>query len=227
MHMKRIAHRGASGYETENTLKAFKKAINMDCDMIELDVRMCATGEIVVCHDARIDRITNGQGLVKDMTLSEIQQYHCENKEPIPTLEQALSAIEKKIIININTKDAASLLPVATIIETYVTQKGWSYKHFIISSSKIFRLRHLKELHPNIQISPIIVFGALFWLRFLGNIRPHALQVYWRVVNDHLVHELKKRKINLYVWTVNDKEKIEKFKHMKIDGIITDYPDRI
>ena len=90
------AHRGASGYAPENTLDAFRKAVEMGADGIELDVQMTKDGELVVIHDEAIDRVSNGKGWVKDYTYEELKKFnfnktHLEyTKEEIPTLEQLL-----------------------------------------------------------------------------------------------------------------------------------------
>ena len=83
---KIIAHRGASGYEPENTLRSFKKAMELGVDIIELDVHKCKSGELVVIHDFNLNRTTNGKGLVKDKTLAELRELELKKSEKIPTL---------------------------------------------------------------------------------------------------------------------------------------------
>ena len=74
--MKVIAHRGYCGKYPENTMLAFKKAVEAGCDEIELDVQLTKDGKVVVIHDETIDRVTNGSGLVRDYTLEELQKFH-------------------------------------------------------------------------------------------------------------------------------------------------------
>ena len=105
------AHRGASGYAPENTLDAFRKAVEMGADGIELDVQMTKDGELVVIHDETIDRVSNGKGWVKNYTYEELKKFnfnktHLEyTKEEIPTLEQVYL-----LICLLYTSDAADEL---------------------------------------------------------------------------------------------------------------------
>ena len=105
------AHRGASGYAPENTLDAFRKAVEMGADGIELDVQMTKDGELVVIHDETIDRVSNGKGWVKDYTYEELKKFnfnktHLEyTKEEIPTLEQVYLLIQPtNLTINVEIK---------------------------------------------------------------------------------------------------------------------------
>jgi len=102
------AHRGASGYAPENTLLAFKKAIELGANGIELDVQMTKDGELVVCHDETIDRTSNGSGWIKDMTLAELKSldFSCGQKDfagvTIPTMREVFELLAPTgFIINI------------------------------------------------------------------------------------------------------------------------------
>ena len=81
----KIGHRGAMGHEPENTLRSFKKALALNVDAIELDVYVCKTGELVVIHDDKIDRTTNGTGYTEDKTFTELRQLDAGKGELIPT----------------------------------------------------------------------------------------------------------------------------------------------
>jgi len=103
--MLKIGHRGAKGYEPENTLRSFQKALELNVDAVELDVRRTKDGAIVVIHDAEVDRTTNGKGLVSELTLKEIKELDIEKGEKIPTLEEALDFLDKKVKIFIELKE--------------------------------------------------------------------------------------------------------------------------
>ena len=89
----RIGHRGAAGHAPENTLVSFEKAIDLGCDMTELDVHICGSGELVVIHDETVDRTTNGSGRVSELTLREIKILDAGDGEEIPTLEEVLELL--------------------------------------------------------------------------------------------------------------------------------------
>jgi len=225
--MLKIAHRGASGYEAENTIAAFKKAIEIGADMIELDVRMCKTGEVIVIHDPKIDRTTNGFGVVNKKTLEEIKTFRTSNGETIPTLRETLDVIHRKVIVNINVKEDAALEPTAKLMYEYVAEKGWKYSDFIISCSRIFKLKRLKKKYPKLLIAPIIVLLPSLWTRIAKSCKPYSFSVHKYALNKKLIEFAKKKNIHLYVWTLNSDEDLEKYKHMDITGIITNYPDKL
>lgn len=225
--MLAIAHRGASGYEAENTIAAFKKAIDLGADMIELDVRMCKSGEVIVIHDPKLDRTTDGYGEVNRKTLTEIKAYKTINGESIPTLEEVLDIVHHSIKLNINVKEDVALEPTAKIMHRYVEENGWKYTDFIISYARIFKLKKLKKRYPKLLIAPIIVFLPSLWTRIARSCKPYSFSVHKYAVNKKLIDFAKKRKIHVYVWTVNSDEDLEKYKKLDITGIITNYPDKI
>ncbi len=225
--MLKIAHRGASGYEAENTIAAFKKAIDIGADMIELDVRMSRTGEVIVIHDPKLDRTTNGHGEVNRKTLAEIKSVQAKNGEQIPTLEEALDTINRRVVVNINVKEDAALVPTAEIMYRYVEKKGWNYTDFIISCSRIFKLKRLKKRYPKLLIAPIIVMLPSLWTRIAKSCKPYSFSVHKYALNKKLIEFAKKKKIHVYVWTLNSDEDLEKYKQMDIAGIITNYPDKL
>lgn len=93
----RIGHRGAAGYEPENTLRSFKTALRLGAEMTELDVHICGTGELVVIHDESVDRTTDGSGFVRDMTLDELKSLDAGKGEKIPTLNEVFSTLRGQI----------------------------------------------------------------------------------------------------------------------------------
>jgi glycerophosphoryl diester phosphodiesterase len=97
--MLRIGHRGARAYAPENTLTSFKKALEIGVDAIELDVRKTKDNQLVVIHDADVKRTTDGEGLVNELTLKEIEGFDAGSGEKIPTLEETLDFLDKKVSV--------------------------------------------------------------------------------------------------------------------------------
>lgn len=89
--MKIIAHRGASYFEPENTLRAYKRAMEMNADFVEVDVRMSKDKELIIMHDADVGRTTNGKGLVKDLTLNKIKELDAGKGQEVPTLDEVMN----------------------------------------------------------------------------------------------------------------------------------------
>ncbi|NJE30736.1 glycerophosphodiester phosphodiesterase [Thermococcus sp. 18S1] len=111
-----LGHRGYSAKYPENTLLAFKKAVEAGADGIELDVWLTKDGEVVVIHDDTVDRTSNGSGRVKDMTLDELKSLDFGNGERIPTLEETFEALPEDVLINVEIKDAEAVKKTAAII---------------------------------------------------------------------------------------------------------------
>ena len=101
-----VGHRGAGFLEPENTLRGFRRAIEMGLDYVEFDVRRCKSGEIIVIHDETVDRTTNGKGFVKDMTLSRLKKLDAGKGDKIPTLQEVIDACKEKVKMYIELKEA-------------------------------------------------------------------------------------------------------------------------
>jgi len=123
--MRRIGHRGAKGYEPENTLLSFSKALQLNVDMIELDVHVCKIGDVVVIHDETVEGTTNGTGRVADMTLDDLRKLNADKGQRIPTLQEVLDLVDRRAKVNIELKEEGSVRPVFELLEKYVTERGW------------------------------------------------------------------------------------------------------
>ena len=107
-----IGHRGAMGYETENTIASIEKAIELGVSMIEIDVLRIKSGELMVFHDKRVDRLTNGAGEIEDYYMSDVLALNLVGGHKIPTLQQVLKAVDGRVKINIELKAAANWPPI-------------------------------------------------------------------------------------------------------------------
>ena len=139
--MLRIGHRGARAYEPENTLRSFKKALEIGVDAVELDVRKTKDNQLVVIHDADVKRTTDGKGLVSELTLTEIKTFSTEKGEKIPTLKEALDFLDRKVKILIELKEA----DVEKKVLTAVSERGLQ-KNVIIVSFIEEALQKVKDL---------------------------------------------------------------------------------
>ncbi len=220
-----IGHRGASGYEPENTLKSFERAIEMGVSMIELDVYICASGEIVVIHDDSVDRTTDGTGLVEDGTWEELRQLDAGNGQRVPQLIQVFNLVDKRVAINIELKGSNTPKPVADLINTYVAKHQWSYDHFLISSFDHDLVEEFHELCPEVKIGLLFEEQTLGVLDAVKRLKAsYAIMDYYSVTKDFIA-DAHNQDIRVLGYTVNSKEVAEQLKEFGIDGIITDYPD--
>lgn len=233
--MLRIGHRGACGYETENTLASFQKAMDLKVDMIEFDVQLCKSGEAIIMHDEKINQTTNGKGAVKNLSLDEIKKVDTRNGERVPTLNEALALIDRKVLINIELKSLGTALAVADSIAK-ITQDGkWKTDDFLISS---FNWNELEKFH---ELLPEIKTGILVGSRIKGlfqysqkNIlheakKMNAYSVHFPLsgLSKSKAHDMQKNGLKVFVYTVNEFSDIKQMEEFGVDGVFSNYPDRI
>lgn len=225
--MLKIAHRGAKGYEPENTLKAFQRAIDLNADGIELDVHLSADGHLIVMHDETIDKMTNGKGAVNTFTLVELKSFLIAEKHEIPTLDAVFDLVDKKCFINVELKNADTSKSVVSLIEEYITEKGWNYDHFIISSFDWNALQEVHNLNSNIPIGVLTEEDIDIALAFAESIKAKAIHPDYHLLNQENTRRMQERGFIVLPWTVNKAEDIQKVKNYNVDGIITDFPDKV
>jgi glycerophosphoryl diester phosphodiesterase len=225
--MLKIAHRGAKGYEPENTLQAFQKALDLNADGIELDVHLSADGHIIVIHDETIDRTTNGKGFVNNLSLSELKSFLIADQLEIPTLNEVFDLTDKKCLINIELKGAGTASKVVALIEEYISDKNWNYEHFIISSFDWNMLQEVHILNPNIAIGVLTEEDLDTALAFAEVVKAKAIHPDYQLLNQENTKEIQQKGFLVLPWTVNSEEDIQKIKSYNVDGIISDFPDKI
>jgi len=225
--MLKIAHRGAKAYEPENTLQAFQKALELNSDGIELDVHLSADGHIIVMHDDTIDKMTNGKGDINSYTLAELKSFRIAGKFQIPTLNEVFDLVDKKCFINVELKNADTSKNVVSLIEKYITEKGWNYEHFIISSFDWNALKEVQKLNPNIPIGVLTEEDLDMALAFAETIKAKAIHPDFQLLNKEKVLQIQEKGFLVFPWTVNSEEDIQKVKSYQVNGIISDNPDKI
>lgn len=222
-----IGHRGAMGYEPENTLNSFKKALILGVDMVEFDVYVCATGEVVVIHDDKVNRTTNGKGYVFDKTFGELRSLDAGNGQLIPTLEEVLDLVDRKAMVNVELKGAGTAKPVQLILEKYVKENGWSYADFMVSSFNHHELEAFHRLCPEVKIGALLTGIPLDYAMFAQRLGAHSVNLCQEFINKEFVDDAHQRGLKVFVWTVNDEDDIERMKALGVDGMFSNFPDRI
>lgn len=222
----KIGHRGACGYEPENTLRSFSKAIELNVDMIEFDVMQCASGEIVVIHDETVDRTTNGHGRVCDLTLTELKKLDAGKGETIPTLREVLNLVSRRCKVNIEIKDFNIASKVYLIVEDYIKNHDWAPDYFLISSFEFTEIKEFKKFSKNIK-TELLFYEFADYIKIAQEFNSNFIGIYKDLVNNQLLEDAHKNKIKVLVYTVNDIKEIEFLKNLGVDGIFSDYPDRL
>jgi len=229
-----FAHRGASAHAPENTLAAFELALAQGADGIELDAKLSADGHVVIIHDATVDRTTDRQGRVKDMSLAELrsldaggffaEQYRGEK---VPTLEEVFEALGKRMFVNVeltnyNTPGDYLVESVCTLVKKCGLQKQVLFSSFFASN-----LSKARGLLPEVPRG-LLAFNGLLgaWARSFGFAfgRYQALHPNLKDVTPQQVQRVHRLKRRVHVWTVNTAEDMRRLFNWDVDAIFTDDP---
>jgi glycerophosphoryl diester phosphodiesterase len=225
--MLKIGHRGAMGYAPENTLASFGKALELGVDGIELDVHVCKSGEVVVIHDERVNRTTNGKGLVIDKTLEEIKILDAGNGQHIPTLSEVLDFVDRRAIIDIELKAEGIGRSVAEVVRKYIQDFGWKNDLFMISSFDHHELMRCHDMIPEVPFGPLIAAKPLDYALFAQSMKAEAIMPFFEFLDRPFIQDAHQRGLKVITWTVNRPEDIKKMLNIGVDGIISNYPDRL
>lgn len=224
MSVLRIAHRGASGYAPENTLVAFQRALDLGVDMIEFDVRATRDGELVVFHDARLERLTGGQGRLDALTYDELSDYQVAG-EPIPRLVDVLSALGSRCQINIEIKQRGLVDAIVAEVRRLGLQR-----HVIFSSLRHGELLKVKAIDPLLRVGALLNVRPVLALTAISVARAidaEALIIPRAVFRPAHLRAAHRAGLAVYVWTVNEPEEIAWARELGVDGIFSNYPDLI
>jgi len=215
----KVGHRGAKAYEPENTLRSFNKALELGANAIEIDARLTKDENLVCMHDEKLEKTTNGAGLVTEHTLNEIKKLDAGKGEKVPTLEEALKFIGKKAKILIDLRSDAAAEQVLKLI-----QKLKLVDNTILISSKSEILKRTKKLEPKIETGMWYVKHPNP-LETALEIKLNYLKPIWFSCHSDIIKKSHENGIKVLTWVVNEKSKAQEFVKKGIDGIVTDKPD--
>lgn len=232
--MLNFAHRGFKGKYPENTMLAFKKAVEIGADGIEFDVHLSKDGELVIIHDETLERTTDGKSLVCEKTLEDLKKLNASKLYPdceiqrIPTLREYFEfAKDKEIITNIELKN--SIIDYEGIEEKVyrlIEEFGLAEK-IIISSFNHESLVRFKNIDPNIKCG-VLESSRLYkpweYVKNLGCEYYHPMNF---VVDDELVKKCKDYNIGLNIWFGQSEFDYSLYVKDGVTSLITDYPDRV
>ncbi|NPV73374.1 MAG: glycerophosphodiester phosphodiesterase [Pelotomaculum sp.] len=246
-----MAHRGGAGLSPENTVYAFTRAVNcFGADVIELDVWSSREGCPVVIHDCTVDRTTNGRGRINRMTLDEIKRLDAAFRFTtdggatyplrgrgitIPTLREVFEALPG-VRMNIEIQQAAP--PIEKAVCDLLVEYGMQDRVVVAAKSTLvqrrFRAVSKESIAVSASISQGLIFSAFSRLGLSSLVRPgvQALQFpervgLFRVITPKLVRDAHRQKMEVHAWIINDVKTMKSLIRMDVDGIITDYPDRL
>ncbi len=218
----RIGHRGACGHAPENTLASIEQAIVLRCALTEVDIQRTSDDELVLLHDERVDRTTDGRGRVADLTLPDIRTLDAGGGESPPTLDDVLKAASGRIGLILELKTGGSAYDVCAIV------RGSGFTQPVIYASFLQEeLQHVRRANPNAQT--MILFTQLPASPWAAAARLHATHVGLRLdtVTEPLVNALHNQGLIVFAYTANQPAQVSKMKMLGVDGIISDFPDLV
>lgn len=219
-----IGHRGARGHEPENTLRSVRKALELGAEAIEVDVYF-VDGELIVFHDARLERMTNGRGRLTRKTFAQLRALQIGQDERIPTLREVFDAVNRRAWINVELKGRHTAEPVAELIREYVRERGWCIEDFLVSS---FRRRELRALAGSeIRLGVLFARRARRFAALAKLFGAYAIHPNLRFTNARLVRRAHELGLKVFVYTVNKPADIAHMKTLGVDGVFTDFPERV
>ncbi len=239
IHPLRIAHRGASGrgLAPENTLAAIERAIQTGVDAVEIDVHGTADGAVVVIHDSTLARTTDCQGAVRDLTLAEIRRADAGSwfdpsfeGERVPTLEEVLDLARHRALVLIEVKSDYLAEKVLQIIDSMD-----AVSQVMVQSFNPQTVHRTKLLSPGLPAA--LVVGKLptqpsrvrarKMVRELLEVGANALSIWHTVLTPQFFEEMRRRGVSVWTWTVDDQIVMRDLVHMGVQGIVTNYPNRL
>jgi len=221
-----FAHRGASGYEPENTLIAIRKAVEMGAKWIEIDV-YAVENELVVIHDEKLERTTNGKGFVTNSSLDYLRSLDAGKGEKIPLLREVFETIGHNAGLNIELKGCETAELTVSYIDEFLGEYGWEYSRILVSSFDYHELQRVKKLQPEILLAPVFSVIPEDYITMAKEIDAFSVNLDAGFVNKKYVEEIHNQMMKVFVYTLNDKEDIQFMKEIGVDGVFTNYPDLI
>lgn len=231
-----IAHRGFSGVYPENTMIAFRKAVDIQCDGIETDVQLTKDRVPVLCHDETLNRTTTGKGLIRDYTYKELSKLDAGIKKSkkfkgsaIPTLDELLDfAKDKNILINIELKSSIIIYP---DLEKIVIDRIYKYKmekKCILSSFNHYSMVRCKQIDSSIKTALLyneILYKPEKYIEYVGAdaLHPDFSTLY----RENIIEGIKEKNVPINVYTVNEEKDMINMIKLGVNGIITNHPDKL
>jgi glycerophosphoryl diester phosphodiesterase len=227
-----IAHRGASGEAPENTLAAFRRAMELGVDAVELDVQLSADGEPVVIHDDLLDRTTDGRGLVAAQPLAALQRLDAGRwfderfaGERIPTLAEALVLLRPTRVI-VEIKNRPIVHPgIASRVAGVVREVG--HPAVTISSFDHPLLLEVRKAAPGIPTAVLFFARPVDPVRLARDAAATILHPHWIFLTRDMIEGVRAVGLRVETWVVDDAEHMVRLAAMGVDGIMSNYPDRL
>ena len=207
-------------------MRAIRRALELGAEGVEIDVRLTRDGKLAVIHDATLRRTASVSGFVSRKTMSELHAVDAGKGEPIPTLEEVLDLIAGRAWLNIELKARGTSKPVTEAVVWAVENgSGWNFDRITISS---FNRRQLSAIpDPRVPIGLLLARRPLKLGGLVRRLRASSVHLPVRLATAATVRRIHEIGARVLVFTVNDSAEMERLRLLGVDGVFTDFPDRI
>lgn len=221
-----IAHRGGKGAGPENSLAAISHAVALGVDAVEIDL-WSVDGTLWVSHDRRLGRTVAGEGRFDALNGQQIAALALDNKEPIPTLDQVFELIHNRALLNIEIKGPNTAPLLCQWLLEKVLQQGVDSEQFLLSSFDHIQLLYCLQRVPTIRRGVLIEGIPLGLKEICAHLEAYSFNPSINFLNRDTVRSAQQAGLKTYVYTVNDPDDWQLMKDWGVDGVFTDYPDRL
>ncbi len=218
----RIGHRGAGGHAPENTLAAIERGIALHSHLVEFDIRATSDGQLVLLHDATLDRTTNGHGAIADQIWNDVKQLTGGNGQHLPILADALRTTSGRIGVMIEIKTEGIATQVCRTVREVQLSGPVIYASFLHDE-----LLAIRRENPQAQTMALIEGVPVNRTAFATDAQATHVGVAFETLTPSFLKALHNRALRVFVYTVNEPADIQTAKAMGVDGIISDYPERL
>lgn len=221
-----IGHRGAMGHVMENTLPSIQKALDLKVDMIEIDVFVCKSGELVVFHDEVLDSLSTSKGKIEDLTLAEIKKVQLNGNYRIPTLIEVIDLVNQQVPLNIELKGKNTAKPIFELLNIYF-EKDFKRESFMLSSFHWNELKIYRQFDKSIDLAVLTEENPVDAIPFAKKIKAKAINPWYKTLTEHQVKQIKNEGFEVYTYTVNETKDIKTMMAWGVDGVFTNFPERV
>lgn len=230
----RIGHRGAAGTAPENTLASFRRALSIGVDAVEFDIHRTRDGVLVVMHDFTVERCSNGKGTIGEMTLEELRRLDTGSwygpefaGETVPTLAELVEAVPAPVVLFLEIKAGSYKYPGLEEQLAAFIQEHNLLGRIQISSFDHFALKRMRELLPELETAVLYAHRSVDPVGLARSCNARAIHPNWSTITRETVAEAHAAGLKVNVWTPNSQEAINACYDLGVDGIITDFPERL
>jgi glycerophosphoryl diester phosphodiesterase len=218
----KIGHRGAAGYEPENTLRSINRALAIGVDMVEIDVQQSADGQLVVIHDKRVDRTTNGSGYVAEMDVADLRCLDAGLGEKVPLLEEVLELLSGRVGLMIEIISPG----IADKLVDLIKRKPFD-RPLIAASFHHDELLRVRKAWPDAKTLALLEGVPVDKISFAREARVTHVGLAMESITASFIRQIKEANLSIFVYTANDARDIAELHRLNVDGVISDFPDRL